>query len=178
MIALKSSIMYVFYNRVNGILENNGHSVVFHVNSNQEESESLNSISSGHNPSSSHSSSSTINISGGPLSYSYSFHSLHLHFGRTDATGSEHTIAGLAFPGEVSNCEAISCIERTPNLFRFKSWATTTSSTTTWVRPRPNQTVWSPSPSWYRSVSVSQRQSLWKRTDKYRVQKNLNITAN
>jgi hypothetical protein len=84
------------YYRVNGILENNGHSVVFHLNNNQQESETSSLINSGS------SAQSTINISGGPLSYSYNFHSLHLHFGRTDSYGSEHSIAGLSFPGEVS----------------------------------------------------------------------------
>jgi len=96
MINMNNTIKNWIYNRVNGILENNGHSVVFHLNNNQQESETSNSMNV---PSSTQ---STINISGGPLSYSYSFHSLHLHFGRTDAYGSEHSIAGLSFPGEVS----------------------------------------------------------------------------
>jgi hypothetical protein len=41
-------------------------------------------------------------LSGGPLSYSYTIHSLHLHFGRTDEAGSEHFISGNQFPAEVS----------------------------------------------------------------------------
>ncbi|KAG8181162.1 hypothetical protein JTE90_004473 [Oedothorax gibbosus] len=42
-----------------------------------------------------------VSIQGGPLSYSYRAHSLLLHYGRTDDKGSEHTIAGHAFPAEL-----------------------------------------------------------------------------
>jgi len=45
-----------------------------------------------------------VNISAGPLSYQYRVSELILHFGVTDSTGSEHTINGLSFPAEVSNC--------------------------------------------------------------------------
>ncbi len=68
--------------RINGILENNGHSVVFHCHPNR--SETL-----------------PVTINGGPLSYSYSFHALYIHFGQIDTYGSEHSISGFLFPGEV-----------------------------------------------------------------------------
>ena len=42
-----------------------------------------------------------VTINGGPLSYSYLFHSLHIHFGLVDSYGSEHLISGFQFPGEV-----------------------------------------------------------------------------
>lgn len=42
-----------------------------------------------------------VNISGGPLSYSYTFDSIHIHFGRDDKQGSEHFIDGVSFPAEV-----------------------------------------------------------------------------
>lgn len=42
-----------------------------------------------------------VNISGGPLSYRYQFHEIHLHFGADDRIGSEHTVDGHAFPAEV-----------------------------------------------------------------------------
>jgi predicted DNA-binding protein with PD1-like motif len=42
-----------------------------------------------------------VNISGGPLSYKYQFHELHMHFGLHDAAGSEHWVSGHAFPAEV-----------------------------------------------------------------------------
>lgn len=41
------------------------------------------------------------NISGGPLSYHYRITEFVLHFGKTDLTGSEHTIAGRVFAAEV-----------------------------------------------------------------------------
>ncbi|XP_054709252.1 carbonic anhydrase-related protein 10-like [Uloborus diversus] len=66
--------------RVSGVLSNTGHSVAFRV--------------SNLHPS------MPINISGGPLSYKYRFHELHLHYGRTDDRGSEHTVSGSNFPGE------------------------------------------------------------------------------
>ena len=41
------------------------------------------------------------NISGGPLDYSYPMHSVSLHFGLRERSGSEHTVGGRSFPGEV-----------------------------------------------------------------------------
>lgn len=69
------------YLQVSGILTNTGHSVAFRISSLHP--------------------SVPINISGGPLSYKYRFHELHLHYGRTDDRGSEHTVSGTSFPGEV-----------------------------------------------------------------------------
>ncbi|GIY46683.1 hypothetical protein CDAR_456751 [Caerostris darwini] len=66
--------------QVSGVLSNTGHSVAFRISDVQP--------------------SNPINISGGPLSYKYRFHELHLHYGRTDDRGSEHTVSGTAFPGE------------------------------------------------------------------------------
>lgn len=43
----------------------------------------------------------SVMMSGGPLSYNYNFDSIYLHFGRTDAHGSEHIVAGVSFPAEV-----------------------------------------------------------------------------
>lgn len=40
-------------------------------------------------------------LSNGPLSYRYSFSHLELHFGREMTRGSEHSIDGQRFPGEV-----------------------------------------------------------------------------
>ncbi|KAI2801050.1 Carbonic anhydrase- protein 10 [Blomia tropicalis] len=74
--------IFINKNRVNGILENNGHSVTFHCHPNRTDT-------------------LPININGGPLSYSYTFHSLHIHFGRIDSHGSEHSISGFQFPGEI-----------------------------------------------------------------------------
>lgn len=43
-----------------------------------------------------------INVTGGPLSYKYQFHEIHIHYGLHDQFGSEHSINGYAFPAEVS----------------------------------------------------------------------------
>lgn len=66
--------------RINGVLANTGHSVVFAVENDTRH---------------------PVNISGGPLSYRYQFHEIHLHFGADDRIGSEHTVDGHAFPAEV-----------------------------------------------------------------------------
>jgi hypothetical protein len=100
--------------QVRGVLENNGHSIVFQLKERLDDPLESLSPSSSSSPSLSSSSSHSphhhaprdahfVNISGGPLSYSYSFESIHLHFGRSDGIGSEHTISGLSFAGEVSH---------------------------------------------------------------------------
>jgi hypothetical protein len=43
----------------------------------------------------------SVNVTGGPLSYRYEWSQMTLHFGLSNQTGSEHTIAGRAFPAEV-----------------------------------------------------------------------------
>lgn len=44
-----------------------------------------------------------VNITGGPLSYRYQFHEIHIHYGMRDDIGSEHTIDGYSFPAEVNH---------------------------------------------------------------------------
>lgn len=44
-----------------------------------------------------------VNISGGPLAYNYPIFDVSLHFGLRDEKGSEHTIDGKYFAGEVSS---------------------------------------------------------------------------
>ncbi|GFS84745.1 putative carbonic anhydrase-like protein 2 [Nephila pilipes] len=65
--------------KVNGTLKNTGHSVRFRLDPD----------------------SPPVTVNGGPLSYKYRVHEVLLHYGRTDDRGSEHTIAGHAFPGEL-----------------------------------------------------------------------------
>ena len=48
------------------------------------------------------SSESLTNITGGPLSYSYSLTFARLHFGGMDTQGSEHLVDNHPFPAEVS----------------------------------------------------------------------------
>lgn len=77
-----------------------------HKSNNKVTGNHINHINGHGQGSSSHSSTSfitsSVNVTGGPLSYTYTLHSIHLHFGTNDLKGSEHTIEGIAFPGEVS----------------------------------------------------------------------------
>ncbi|XP_064482123.1 carbonic anhydrase-related protein 10-like [Ornithodoros turicata] len=78
--------------RVNGVVYNTGQSVVFRLD--------LAGDPLG------------VNISQGPLSYQYRVYEVHLHFGRTDDRGSEHSVSGFAFPAELQifgyNCDLYS----------------------------------------------------------------------
>ncbi|XP_063989600.1 carbonic anhydrase-related protein 10 [Diachasmimorpha longicaudata] len=67
--------------RVSGVLSNTGHGVVFAVNYNDTRH--------------------PVNITGGPLSYRYQFHEIHLHYGMKNDIGSEHTVDGYNFPAEI-----------------------------------------------------------------------------
>ncbi|KAL1116165.1 hypothetical protein AAG570_005660, partial [Ranatra chinensis] len=67
--------------RVNGVLTNTGHSVLFRV----------------HN-----STRVPVNVTQGPLSYRYQLNHIDIHYGLNDQVGSEHTINGYPFPAEVS----------------------------------------------------------------------------
>lgn len=42
-----------------------------------------------------------LNVTAGPLQYTYHLHQMKLHFGQDDTRGSEHTINGLSFPAEL-----------------------------------------------------------------------------
>ena len=46
-------------------------------------------------------SSSYVNVSGGPLSYQYRVYELHFHFAAEDNQGSEHMIDGRMLPMEI-----------------------------------------------------------------------------
>ncbi|CAB0005585.1 unnamed protein product, partial [Nesidiocoris tenuis] len=63
------------------MLTNTGHSVLFRVENSTRQH---------------------VNFTGGPLSYKYQLHHMHIHYGLVDQTGSEHTINGQTFPAEVS----------------------------------------------------------------------------
>lgn len=66
--------------QVEGHLENTGRGIRFNVN---------------------HNHSNSVYLKGGPLSYDYRLNHLILHFGRENDRGSEHTINGQRFPGEL-----------------------------------------------------------------------------
>ncbi|XP_076318790.1 carbonic anhydrase-related protein 10-like [Tachypleus tridentatus] len=67
--------------RISGTIKNTGHSIIF-------EADTMPSVAK-------------INITGGPLSYKYRFHEIHIHYGKVDSRGSEHSISGYAFPAEL-----------------------------------------------------------------------------
>ncbi|CAG2164349.1 unnamed protein product [Oppiella nova] len=63
---------------VSGKLVNTGRSITFKINVEQ-----------------------SVVLSSGPLSYQYTLSNITLHFGRENNRGSEHTISGVQFPGEI-----------------------------------------------------------------------------
>ncbi|EEC17085.1 carbonic anhydrase, putative [Ixodes scapularis] len=74
--------LHIDKSRISGLVTNTGHGVIFRVSD---------TLAPG----------LAVNISGGPLSYQYRVHELHIHYGRSDDRGSEHTVAGKPFPAEV-----------------------------------------------------------------------------
>ncbi|RWS31677.1 carbonic anhydrase-related protein 10-like protein [Leptotrombidium deliense] len=98
--------------KVNGKLENNGHSVVFRITETERSNEG--STVTNQNQNISARQTTRMQIDGGPLSYSYRFESIHLHFGRSDTSGSEHTLNGVSFPAEVRR----SCTDMCLSVYR------------------------------------------------------------
>ncbi|XP_045492655.1 carbonic anhydrase-related protein 10 isoform X2 [Colias croceus] len=90
--------LHIDKHRINGLISNTGHSVIFTV-----ENETRHHI----------------NITGGPLSYKYQFHEIHIHYGLHDQFGSEHAINGYSFPaelGDLSNPELRILTEELENI--------------------------------------------------------------
>ena len=54
-----------------------------------------------------------LNVTDGPLQYSYRLHHMKLHFGTDETAGSEHTINNLSFPAEVLFYRHICIMEKT-----------------------------------------------------------------
>ncbi|XP_073997738.1 carbonic anhydrase-related protein B isoform X3 [Rhodnius prolixus] len=73
-------VLHMDKHRVNGVLTNTGHSVLFRVDNTTRQH---------------------VNFTGGPLSYKYQLHHIHIHYGLDDGMGSEHTINGHTFPAEI-----------------------------------------------------------------------------
>lgn len=70
--------------KIDGVLMNTGHDIRISLNKSH---------------------GSQINITGGPLSYKYTIYQIKLHLGTENDKGSEHKVAGKAFPAEVrSSC--------------------------------------------------------------------------
>lgn len=101
--------------RVRGVLQNTGQGVVFRVETPEPPADDILSTSQsdtaghmveyGQTDSSRTGNVPSVNISGGPLSYTYRVYEIQLHFGRRDHEGSEHLLAGFAFPAEVSKIQ-------------------------------------------------------------------------
>ncbi|XP_035709019.1 carbonic anhydrase-related protein 10 [Folsomia candida] len=99
--------------RVNGFMTNTAHSVIFYTGPYYDEGsepdgggsrgeDAFMSANMGGAGSQSNSSPRVlVNITGGPLSYRYQFHEIHIHYGMRDEIGSEHTIQGYSFPAEL-----------------------------------------------------------------------------
>ena len=67
--------------QVTGVLENTGHDIRYTF----ESGEDLD----------------PVRVASGPLSYDYQLYDLVIHFGSVDNFGSEHTVMGRQYPGEV-----------------------------------------------------------------------------
>ncbi|EDW00539.1 carbonic anhydrase-related protein 10 [Drosophila grimshawi] len=79
--------MHIDKHRISGIISNTGHSVIFTAGN-----DTVANYDGMQTP---------VNISGGPLSYRYRFHEIHIHYGLNDQFGSEHSVEGYAFPAEI-----------------------------------------------------------------------------
>lgn len=77
---------YLF--QISGTIANTGHSVIFTA-----DNETSFIYEGPQTP---------VNLTGGPLSYRYRFHEIHIHYGLHDQFGSEHSVQGYTFPAEVS----------------------------------------------------------------------------
>lgn len=86
--------------QISGKIANTGHSIIFTADVNETIFNSYGSLSSSHN--NMQSSQIPVNLTGGPLSYRYRFHEIHIHYGLHDQFGSEHSVEGYTFPAEVN----------------------------------------------------------------------------
>ena len=68
--------------QVGGVLHNTGQSLVFRPDTGPKHS-------------------LAVNVSAGPLAYRYQIEEVFVHYGTENSHGSEHRIAGTAFPAEV-----------------------------------------------------------------------------
>lgn len=73
---------------MNGQLINNGHGITFKVIENPKLDKSEQLLSS-------------VSLVNGPLIYTYTLSHLTFHYGKDNSKGSEHTINGTQFPGEI-----------------------------------------------------------------------------
>lgn len=62
-----------------------------------------------------------VNVSAGPLAYRYQIEEVFLHYGTENSHGSEHRIAGTAFPAEVGRPSLSSSHSSSCFFFQFTS---------------------------------------------------------
>uniref|UniRef100_A0A1A9UED3 Alpha-carbonic anhydrase domain-containing protein n=1 Tax=Glossina austeni TaxID=7395 RepID=A0A1A9UED3_GLOAU len=79
--------LHIDKHRISGLIANTGHSVIFTAGN-----DTVANYDGMQTP---------VNITGGPFSYRYRFHEIHIHYGLHDQFGSEHSVDGYTFPAEV-----------------------------------------------------------------------------
>lgn len=96
--------------QISGTIANTGHSVIFTVDNDTIYNSYASSSMSSMNNNMQISNQIPVNLTGGPLSYRYRFHEIHIHYGLHDQFGSEHSVEGYTFPAEV-NKQINSCVK-------------------------------------------------------------------
>ncbi|KAL9881726.1 carbonic anhydrase-related protein 10 isoform X1 [Glossina fuscipes] len=79
--------LHIDKHRISGLIANTGHSVIFTAGN-----DTVANYDGMQTP---------VNITGGPFSYRYRFHEIHIHYGLHDQFGSEHSVDGYTFPAEI-----------------------------------------------------------------------------
>ncbi|XP_052873571.1 carbonic anhydrase-related protein 10 [Anopheles cruzii] len=79
--------LHIDKHRISGTIANTGHSVIFTA-----DNETISAYGTPQIP---------VNLTGGPLSYRYRFHEIHVHYGLHDQFGSEHSVESYTFPAEI-----------------------------------------------------------------------------
>uniref|UniRef100_A0A1B0ADK2 Alpha-carbonic anhydrase domain-containing protein n=1 Tax=Glossina pallidipes TaxID=7398 RepID=A0A1B0ADK2_GLOPL len=80
--------LHIDKHRISGLIANTGHSVIFTAGN-----DTVANYDGMQTP---------VNITGGPFSYRYRFHEIHIHYGLHDQFGSEHSVDGYTFPAETT----------------------------------------------------------------------------
>ncbi|CAH1267995.1 CA10 [Branchiostoma lanceolatum] len=93
---------------MNDALINRGHDLTFQVDHLQLDDDDVDAaamngtlLNTGHDLTFQVDDRNRVNLTGGPLSYLYRLQELRLHYGSIDSQGSEHSVDGYSFPGEV-----------------------------------------------------------------------------
>ncbi|CAO1383134.1 unnamed protein product [Diamesa serratosioi] len=90
--------LHIDKHRISGSIANTGHSVIFTADNDTSIYSSYGNSNSGGMQINNQ---IPVNLTGGPLSYRYRFHEMHIHYGLHDQFGSEHSVEGYTFPAEI-----------------------------------------------------------------------------